>query len=121
MRASPLALMSARVRTTGQMLRGPVPSGRAAPALCHAHWPVLPAAISAVKTTDRFWLNLCQSRYTTHIYKSPGRSEVEMGLHMVKQLMQQQLLRWIVKRIKYQSDPLNFILKNIKTQQMCLY
>ena len=30
------------------------PSARAAPALCHAHCPLRPAAISAIKTTDRF-------------------------------------------------------------------
>ena len=62
----------------GQMLRGPVPSGRAAPALCHAHCPVLPAAISAVKTTDRFgsiYVSLILLHYILHVYKSPGRSQ----------------------------------------------
>ena len=75
MRASPLALISARVRTKGQMLRGPVPSGRAAPALCHAHWPVLPAAISAVKTADRFgtiYVSLILLHCILHVYKSQG-------------------------------------------------
>ena len=78
MRASPLALMSARVRTKGQMLRGPVPSGQAAPALCHAHCPVLPAAISAVKTTDRFgsiYVSRNLLHCILHMYKSQGRSQ----------------------------------------------
>ena len=74
-----------------QMLRGPVPSGQAAPALCHAHCPVLPAAISAVKTTDRFWINLCQSYlatlHPTHV--NIPREVTGMGPQLVKQLMQQ--------------------------------